>query len=343
MRLSHSAKEMFDHCPKSYDLKYNQGYREKTLSSALFFGTAFGDTVQMMILDKKEDLNEEERGLIGKDYKEFFEDLITNVKHNGEDIIIPKSPLIRYFRSDYTPEILSTSDILDIKSYRDELGIQEIATMQLLQDQMKLGNLDDDEISLMNFAYWKSLRRKGLMLIEEYISQIVPRIKKVYEIEGKINIQNSEGDEIVGFLDLVCDFEMENDTIEKVLMDHKTSSKRYGTKAIFDKKQLLLYNYDREIDLLGYIIGVKKLKTPKRGDRKGESYFEMQVLINETDHEAEEAVIMEYDAVLSAIKSGEFPKTEDKNKCKFHFGKKCPYFDICHGGDNSGLFKKEKK
>jgi len=343
MKLSHSGKEMFDHCPKSYELKYIQKYREKTLSSALFFGTAFGDSVQAMILDKKDDLTDEEKKLKDIDPKELFMDLISEVELNGVRISIPKSPLIRYFKSDYEPRILTEDDFKDIKKYREELGIQDIVTLEMLQSEMKLGNLDDEEISFLNFQYWLSLKRKGLMMIDEYRKSIYPRIKKVYEIEGKIKIENSTGDEITGYLDLVADFECDDGEIRKILFDHKTSSRRYGTKAIFDKKQLLLYNYDREINILGYLISIKALKTPKRGPRKGESYFEMQVLINETVLEAEESVIAEYDEVLTAIKSGEFEKTEDTSKCRFHFGSKCTYYNICHNNTDSGLFKKEKK
>lgn len=340
MKLSHSAKELFDFCKKAYKLKYIDKYRELTLSSALVFGTAFGDTVQMIILDKKSKLTTEESDMLKLDPKEFFIDKMTNVKHNGNDLIVPKSSIMRYFRSDWTPEILDEEDLLDIKKYQEELGIQEIVTMDMLQSEMKLNNLDNDEISLMNYIYWKSLIKKGLSLIDEYRKEIYPRIKKVYEIEGKIKIENSTGDEITGFLDLVVDFECDDGVVRKILFDHKTSSSRYGKNAIFDKKQLLLYNYDREVDLLGYIIGIKKLKTPKRGPRKGESYFEIQVIIGETVAEAEESLIAEYDEVLTAIKAEEFEKTEDKNSCKFRFGKKCPYYDICYKNDDSGLFKK---
>ena len=118
MRLSHSARELYTYCPRSYKLKYIDGYRPKTLSSALFFGTAFGDTVQMIILDKKENLTEEEKKLLGSNPTDFFEDLITNVEINGSPVKIPKSPLIRYFASDYTKETLTTADILEIKEYR---------------------------------------------------------------------------------------------------------------------------------------------------------------------------------------------------------------------------------
>jgi len=343
MRISHSAKELFESCPRSYKLKYIDKYRPKTLSSALFFGTAFGDAVQAMILDKKQVLTPEEVKLSKMSPEALFLDLISFVDINGVRVSIPKSPLITYFKSDYDPLVLEPQDIEEIKKYRAELGIEDFIDMDFLQTENKAGNLDQDEIKLLNFAYWNSVRRRGLALIEVYRKEIYPRIKRVYEIEGKINIENAEGDVIVGYLDLVCDFECDDGEVRKILFDHKTSSKKYPKNAIFDKKQLLLYNYDREIDLLGYIIGLKKLKNPKIGKRKGEKYFEIQVMIGETNSEAEEEVIGEYDWVLNEIKEGNFPKTQDKNKCKFNFGKPCDYYDICHNNDDSKLFKKESK
>lgn len=340
VRLSHSAKELYDTCPTAYRLKYIEGYREKTISSALWFGSAYGETVQMIILDKKEKLTEEEQKIKGKDPYDYFDKLISTVEINGELIDLPNAHQARYFKSDYDPDILKDEDWEIIAKYREENEFNEFVDYDFLQQRMK-ENPDDDEKSFYNLHNWLSLRRKGHYMIKAYIEDVYPKIHKVHEIEGEINMDNGDGDTIIGYLDLDCDFEYEGE-IKRRLLDHKTSSSKYKKTAIMDKKQLLLYNYDREIDELGYIIGLKKIKTPKIGKRKGETFSETQLLMGKTDYEQEEKIMLEYDEVLTSIKEGHFPKTEDDKNCKFMFGKPCPYINICYNDDDSNLFKKGK-
>ena len=60
IRLSNTKRNKFKECSRRYDFHYNFKYRSKFLGSALFFGVAYDEALNRMLLDKKDDLTEEE-------------------------------------------------------------------------------------------------------------------------------------------------------------------------------------------------------------------------------------------------------------------------------------------
>src|SRR5271165_4124507 len=50
---------------------------------------------------------------------------------------------------------------------------------------------------------WESLRVKGLLILEAYEKQVLPKIAKVFNIQKNIALENPDGDRIVGVLDAV--------------------------------------------------------------------------------------------------------------------------------------------
>ena len=352
MKLSHSAIDLYKTCPKAYEFKYIQRYSETYLSSALFFGSAIGDTFQMMVLDKKSKLTEEEQKIVGSCPYEFFDNHIATGNLNGREIQLINSHEIRYFRGDYEETILTEEDHEIIEQYREENGFEDFHTFENLYSDLVGGKLDEIETSFINLMFWLSVRRRGHLLIKEYANVVLPTIAEVHEIEGEIKIENGEGDEIVGFFDMICDIkiprkeklkagEKQKYDIKTVLVDHKTSSSRYAKDKIQTSQQLSLYDYAKEIGLVGYIVGIKKVKTPKRGPRKGETHTEIQVMFESIPEETQEQFIEDADGILSAIKEGEFPK--DESKCKWLFGRRCPYYKLCHEGNDKDLFKKPER
>jgi hypothetical protein len=301
-KLSHSSIQLYEMCPKAWDFKYNQGYRETILSSALFFGTAIGDTWGMMCLDKKDNLTKDEKKIVGSDPYKFFLDKMTNVKHNGEDIYIPTKKDVMYFKADLDLDLLSTDEI------NNELSNE-----------------------------WQSLVKKGYILIDAYRDEILPNIKKVHGLEIPISIKNEVGDSIIGFIDLLCEYQTD-DGIKTILFDHKTASKPYPKNSIQTSQQLSLYTYDKEIDLVGYIVAIKDVKKGKIGARKGKF---LQVMYESIPEAKQEEFILNADIILHHIKNNEFPK--NTGKCTRWFGKTCPFYELCYNGDDSKLFKKGKK
>jgi hypothetical protein len=293
-------------------------------------------------LDKKETLTDEEKELLGKDPHEFFDNLMENVEINRVKSILSTSGDIRYYPKDFDRALLTPEDETLITQYAEELGMfssGEIITFEQLHPSYKKLLLDEDEMKYMNFQFWLSLRRKGHLMIDAYKEDIIPRIEKIYGIEKTVNLVCGE-DSFIGYIDMICDYRIneeqaeilgkEENDIVKVLYDHKTSSVRYPkNKILKDSQQLSLYEYCEQVGLVGYIVAVKNMKTPKRGKRVGETFCDIQVLINEIPEETQEIYVDLAGETLYNIEEGNF---EPNPKNCFKFQSLCPYHKICQEG-----------
>jgi len=339
VKLSHSALELYRTCPAAYKFKYVEKYSETTVSSALFFGSALGATFQMLILDRKTNLTDEDKKILGSNPYDFFDDKLRTIDFNGRSIDLSNSTEVSYFKNDFDPKILTPEDYSVIADYKTSCDFEDYVDFDYLRAEFNQYNLTESETALYNLYNWLSLRRKGHILIKHFLLDINPKIKTVYEIEGAISIKNSAGDEIRGFLDLICDYEVEPGNIQKVIADFKTASAKYTPEKLLKSQQLNLYDYDREVGAIGYIIALKGIKTPQRGAKKGEVVAEFQEMFMPVVPETQESIIAEIDAILHEIKSENFPK--DETQCLRMFGKKCPFYDACYSGDYSKLFKRD--
>ena len=344
MKLSHTKLEKYQTCPRKYFYYYVEKLRSKYMSSALWFGGYIGDTVQMMVLDKKPQLTEEEKEIAGTDPYEFFDKLMSTVTINDEEHLLPVCPYIRYFKGDYDEELLKSEDHEQIRHLADDLGLRGLSWDDLYP-RYKSGSLDEDEYRYMNFIFWLCMRRRGHMMIDAYKEDVLPRIHEVHAIEKPISIKEQEHgeDEIIGYIDMICDFELDDGTINTVLFDHKTSSKRYKLDKLFESQQLSLYDYCEEIGLVGYIVMIKPVKRPKRGKDKGKEFIDVQIIThsiptsNQVNH-LENAI-----EILEGIENKEFNKEYDA--C-FAFGSQCEYTNICKNGakfDENLINMKEKR
>jgi hypothetical protein len=339
IKLSHTAIELYRTCPMAYKHKYVEKYSETSISSALFFGSALGSTFQMMILDKKETLTEEEKTLVGTNPYDFFDAKLRTTTFNNRSIDLPNSTEAVYFKNDYDPNVLTDEDYSVVEEYKISCDFDKSVDFKYLAEEFSRYQITNSELALYNLHHWLSLRRKGHLFIKQFLLTIYPKIKRVYEIEGAISIKNPVGDEIRGFLDLLCDYEVEAGNIQKVIVDFKTASAKYSSDKILKSQQLNLYDYDREVGGIGYIIALKNIKKPSRGENKGELVAEFQELFMPINPETQEEIIAEIDGLLHSIKSEEFPKNE--SQCLRMFGRRCPFYDACYSGDYSKLYKKD--
>ncbi len=221
--------------------------------------------------------------------------------------------------------------IIDIKYSKETTYFKKDLDLDLLTDEEKLDKKVKPE--------WYSLMHKGKLIIDTYLKDILPNIVKVHGIEIPIEIKNPVGDKIIGYIDLLCDYKTDKG-IKTILFDHKTSSKPYPKNSIQTSQQLSLYTYDKEIELVGYIVANKDIKKPKIGVRKGETYAQIQVMYENIADNIQEKFITNADMILHKIKHDEFNK--NSALCHRWYGKPCPYFELCYNGDESKLFKKEK-
>lgn len=127
MRISHSAKEKYTQCPKSYQLYYKDNIRSTKESSALKFGGALDLALNELLTSK--DINNS---------LEIF---------NSEWSKFENTPVINYFKSDLDESLLSGLDLLRISQIENiEMKNHIMNWISLKQKAYKLINIYHDRI-----------------------------------------------------------------------------------------------------------------------------------------------------------------------------------------------------
>lgn len=199
--------------------------------------------------------------------------------------------------------------------------------------------VEDYEKDQIQFYSWYSLKEKGLLLLEAYSKEVIPKIKKVLAKQASFEIVNEENDKIIGFADLICEL---NDG-RTVLIDHKTSSIKYPNNATqteaYGKQTALYYEYFKDkykLDGVGFLVLEKKIR---KKEPKVRLYF---TSLEIPEDNLIDKTFEEFDTVCESIKNEDF-------KCNSPacdvYGKKCCYKKYCQsGGKNmTGLVKLEKR
>lgn len=359
MNISYSSYEKWSTCEKLWQLHYIDKIRPNSTTSALFFGGAVGQVWQALALSKKEDLTTEEKKEVerAKDWKKMFHSLLHKVQIEYQNVE-PTDPRVFYYKGDWDSELLNQGDWIELDNYANKLGLILPNGNPLAYDDLEPRypfGLTQDEIRYMNLHYFLSLGRKGEMMIESFIKDILPNIVKVYAIEKPLKIDMSlesakpMTDVLTGFMDMVCDFRVtdaklagnlgiEIGSVVKVLFDNKTSSTRYGSKCLEEKPQLNIYNYCESSDYIGYLVAVKEIKRPKIGVRKGEVFADIQVVLGKSSETISNAILDGVNTMLDSVSKNEFKPNYDV--CTRVYGRKCPMYDYCKNGDMTGLVKK---
>lgn len=229
-------------------------------------------------------------------------------EHNGEMIDLSNNVNVRYSKADFDPDVFTDDELKALEGKPDR------------------------------FRAYSSLLRKGEMLIETYAKDILPRVKKVIATQVYFSLPNGIGDEIMGFADLICEWE----DGRTILVDHKTSATPYAQDSVIEgdkAKQLALYYEALKdkygIDAVGFFVLEKKIrkKIPKT---------RTQVILGVPPEEVIQKTIDEFDNVLYDIKQGNFPCCSPQ--CD-QYGQRCPYKSYCatDGRDMTGLVKVDHK
>jgi hypothetical protein len=150
-------------------------------------------------------------------------------KINDEIVHVPESRNIKYSKADLDTEILTP-----------------------------------DDLKLNKDPNWLSLRRKGLILLKAYQEQVLPKIKEVICLQKEINLQNEDGDTVIGFLDLAVIWE----DGKRYILDNKTASRRYDENAVEQSQQLSLYFHaeqeEMKLDGAGFIVMLKEINKNRK-------------------------------------------------------------------------------
>lgn len=274
--------------PRAYYLHYLLNLREEKCGSALFFGNAMDNALNVLLLERDLD----------KAIIEFNKQMRT-FTYNNETLDILKTDKIKYSKSDLDESLIEDGTPEEHKA-------------------------------------WASLLVKGTMFLQAYHKDILPRIKNVLAVQQHIEINNDAGDKIIGFIDLIC--EWEDGRI--IIFDNKTSSVDYKQdKLQDDAPQLATYmesGIAKKLNVThqGYIVISKKV-------RKKEPRVRIDVIIDQVPETLIEKTFGDYSKVLAGVKLGNF---QCSGTCDKPWGK-CPYKTYCEsdGTDLTGLVKLAKK
>lgn len=233
-------------------------------------------------------------------------------------------------------------------------------------------DVDEELITQEEFEEDKafySLKKKGLVMIEGFYKDILPKIKKIYSTQDVLLIQNAEGDRIKAVTDLIV--EWENGDI--VLFDIKTSALPYDDNAAEQSVQLATYYHafkqkHPNINKIGFIVLRKQLKKNrvkicsvcgfdgssgrhstcpnKRNNGRCEGEWTttirpepyIQIIISEPNTRLETMVIDNIGKINHSIKSDNF--YQNLNNCKRGKDRLCDYYNLCHKGSTKGLIKR---
>ena len=352
VKLSHSSINRFLMCGESYRLHYIERLRPTTTTSALVFGTAIDNALNNLLLDQD-------------DAEQTFLDNMSRFDLNGTKVDTLTCDDINYFKSDYCFEILTQQDLDELNDDIKFLGLNVEIDGTLID---RLNKEVKEHSRLIRHASFLSLKRKGIMLIDAYRKQLLPKITKVHHVQYPFDIVNQEGDSISGIIDAIVDIEGEG----TVILDNKTSGRAYEVDSVLKSEQLSMYKIATGIEKCGYAVVNKTVKLNKKkvciicnednnvkantctstkngvrcnGELKNSMTptIDTQLIVDKVSEEMQTKVLNTASEVNNKIHNKVFVKNE--KQCYNWFGNKCPYFDLCKNGFVSKLkhFPKEEK
>lgn len=226
-RLSHSSVSRWQRCPTDWYYHYKHHYRPITQSAALLFGSAIDYAITSMLNKDKE-----------KDPKQIFEYFWRFQEVNSTQTYLPTSPNIVYANSDYDKDLVNKEDWNKIEN---KLNVQNASerVRNIIKKKEFVGwdKLDEFEKILLNYCNWFCLYHKGLLMLQAVKTKILPRIKKILGTQVHVKLDNGAGDTVIGFADLVCEWE----DGRVVIFDFKTSTREYDKDSVLTSPQLTLY------------------------------------------------------------------------------------------------------
>jgi PD-(D/E)XK nuclease superfamily len=359
-RLSHSAANRYLDCAYSYKLHYLEKLRSPLQSAALCFGSAIDVAIGACLK------NEDPIAAFNESWK--FQEI------NGVKTLLPSCTKIVYADSDYDQDLLKDDDIKKLAtqygcSKEDVLGVIEAAYAK--KETVGFAHLQEQDKLIINLANWHSLNQKGLLMIKAFQEKVMPNIEEVLSVQEKVTLDNTDGDSILGFVDMVVKYKGYD---VPIIFDLKTSSREYEADSVITSSQLSLYVHSLsekyKTKKAGYIVLHKRIQKNKTkvcsvcgnngtssrartcdkemGKMRCSGEWKVtldpeavvQIIINDIPARLEEIVIENLDSVNQAIKTNIFPRNLS-NCVKFGGAVICPFYKLCHEGKDPDLEKME--
>lgn len=362
INLSHSACSKYQMCGYSYKLHYIDKIRPRLTHAALLFGSALDNALNELLVSTGE--------LPEKIFKDSFEWGQVNNVHT----YLPTNTKVVYANSDMDYDLLDEALFQSLEPFKEMSLAEAIDSYRIIEKKKKAIGFDllpKDEKILFNALNWCCLHAKGLLMLDGYRKQVMPRIKSVLAVQRKVELSNADGDGIVGYVDLVADIEGEGVCV----LDNKTSSRDYEADSVILSPQLSLYLHILEEEFktrkCGYIVLNKHIIKNKKKvckqcghDGSGSQFktcnntidkkrcngewtetispeVKIQFIVDEIPEQTENIVMSNYDEVADAIKKNTF--TRNLSMCSNYFGGKCPYFQLCYYNKKTDLIELKEK
>lgn len=360
-KLSHSSVSMYNSCGYKWHMHYQKRLRETVKSAALHFGDCLDKTINSM-------LGDHQRNSIKplSLYESLFMGFWQNVKvlqADGTEVVEPArtSLGIAYADSDYDRDLVLWSDFLS-----GGLVLDHYEELRKKRKESGARSLSKDEQAFMNEVNWSALKTKGLLMVGAYYEEVLPKIVKVYEFQTQVNLDDGEGNSVIGYVDAILDFGN-----GPVICDLKTSSMAYEWDSASKSEQLALYRhclrdkYDtKDVCFIVAYKHIQKLRikicsscnfkakdgsqhktcyNEIDGSRCGSTWDEkltlsakINILPGVMDETFETMVVDNYDSVLRGIEHGIF--TKNWQNCEA-YGRPCAYYNVCRKGSDKKLVK----
>jgi PD-(D/E)XK nuclease superfamily len=163
---------------------------------------------------------------------------------------------------------------------------------------------------------WTSLLYKGRTMLDNYVRDFVPQIEEVVSVQQEISITSEDGTQLYGLIDFVAKLK----GVEGyVICDNKTSASKYPKNSVSVSPQLSTYSFALGPRKGAYVVSLKKAP------------HAVQVVVDDINEATEEATVKELEQVAHNIKGGVFEANYAKCE-RGHFGRRCPYFNLCRNG-----------
>jgi hypothetical protein len=329
MRLSNSAIDMYSLCPQKYKLHYIDKIRSEYVGSALLFGGAIDSALNIMLLEKKKELTDDEKDEAKLNPTRVFLDKFRTAEINGKKIDVLRSPQVYYYKSDCDFTVLNELDYnhLIYVASENKVKLESVREFARTIQELKKNKVSiENKVELFyNYICWYCVAKKGIMFLDAYREQVIPRIQEVHSLQREVMLPNGQGDYILGYVDLEATL---TDGVRYVL-DNKTASVPYSNDSVSKSQQLTIYSEYCENRNCGYIVLNKRL-------RKKEPRVRIQFILDViSDKQVENIFDIVGDREYN-IKAGNFDG--DLNNC-FHWGRLCPYYNYCRSGSVEGLIK----
>jgi len=366
MRLSFSALNQYMQCGRRYDLHYNKRLRIKVGKGALLFGSAMDHALNHLLKTRNLD---ESISLFKKSWS------YQNINDVGE--YLPYSTKVVYGPKDYDGDLIFEQDSLKfLELFKEKFSLntdkslkQLTAFYRELKKEKGFDGLIEDQKRVYNYGHWVCMFNKGLLMIQAYNAEIMPKIKEVLSVQESFSIENNAGDSIPGFIDMVVRWEDGN----VYIMDNKTSGSEYDDDAASKSPQLITYLHARgghyKAIGVGFNVLYKQIDKNKKktcslcqyngsegrhktcpneleGKRCNGAWIEtidpkarVQYILNKVSSFAEDLVLDAFDEAVSGIKAEVFnPNLQACGDGEW----RCQFYDKCWKGDESDLIKLEK-